>query len=120
MDDGFVLDKINNHEKRLIDIELNQVETKLLLKQSIETNTKLSNTMEDIKITMVGVQQALKTNKDDIDDINCKIDSLSSKITCEENKSKIDLREVIKDTFYKILLMIFSGSMVYVFFNLRG
>lgn len=103
MTEQFMMDKINDHDKRINELEKNHVKTDTLINQFMKTSEELSNTMKDISKTMVEVQNNLANNTKEIGEINKKMDCLSNKVDTDIEKNKIDIRNISKEGITKIL-----------------
>jgi predicted nucleic acid-binding Zn-ribbon protein len=103
MNEKFIMDKLNDHDKRIVDLEKSQVKAETLLDQFIKTSNELSGTMKDVSKTMTEMQNSLTNNSKEICEINKKMDSLNNKVDAESNKSKIDIRDISREGITKIL-----------------
>jgi len=122
MNEKFIMDKVNDHDKRINDLEKNQVKSDVLLEQFMKTNEEVSKTMKDISKSMIEVQNSLSSNTKDICEINKKMDSLNIKVDADIEKSKIDIRVISKDGIMKILTNVckvgLSASAIYGIYEL--
>lgn len=104
MDQKFIIEKINDHDKRINELEKNHVKADTLINQFMKTSDELSSTMKDISRTMVEVQNNLANNTREIGEINKKMDCLNTKVDTDIDKNKIDMRNISKEGMTKILM----------------
>jgi septation ring formation regulator EzrA len=84
--------------ERINALEITSGKTDTLIAQFIKTNDKLSETLTDVKSTMVGIHHALESNEKEIGKLNMKFDKLKD----DGDKNKIDMRDIWKSYFLKI------------------
>ena len=90
----------NNIEKildRLTTLEISKGNLEFLIEQFIESNKDVVDTMRSIQVAMTDIHNSLGNNEKEIKNINKKID----KIYENEDKNKIDIRDVIKSNLIK-------------------
>lgn len=90
----------NNIEKilhRLTNLEISKGNVEFLIEQFMESNKEVADTMRSIQIAMTDIHNSLGNNEKEIKNINKKID----KIYENEDKNKIDIRDVIKSNLIK-------------------
>ena len=82
----------------------------LLTKQALETNSKLSNTIDVLKNTMVEISQSVKDSNRINNEITKTIEELNKKITTVEiriseidDKSKLDIVLWLKNNWFGII-----------------
>ena len=91
------MNNINKILDRVGDLEKSKARTEVLLETIVDTNKELSNTMKEIVKTMIQMQSSLKNNTEEISELNDKVDV----ITENDEKNKIDMREILKASFIK-------------------
>lgn len=82
----------------------------LLTKQALETNSKLSNTIDVLKNTMVEISQSVKDSNrinneitKTIEELNKKITSVEVRINEIDDKSKLDIVLWLKNNWFGIV-----------------
>lgn len=82
----------------------------LLTKQALETNSKLSNTIDVLKNTMVEISQSVKDSNrinneitKTIEELNKKITSVEIRINEIDDKSKLDIILWLKNNWFGIV-----------------
>lgn len=118
-------DKIEN-------IEVDLAKNNLLTQQNTEAMNKMSDTMDSVRETMVQMSGAIeytsRTNKElaenikqqneKIDKLQARQDEIQEKMNQNEEKNKIDIRQVLKDNFFKILgTLIGAGILIEMVIN---
>ena len=82
----------------------------MLTKQALETNSKLSNTIDVLKNTMVEISQSVKDSNrinneitKTIEELNKKITSVEVRINEIDDKSKLDIVLWLKNNWFGIV-----------------
>jgi chromosome segregation ATPase len=104
--------KENTIEKifeRVTDLEKCNVRTDELIKQFTKSNDELSATMKCLEKTMISINHSLESNTTEIHKLNKKVDILKS----NEEKNKIDMRDIFKASFMKIGVGLISAYGIY-------
>lgn len=127
--DHLQYDVVNPLKEEVNNIKIELSNDALLTKQSVETNQKLSETMDTLKITMIEVAQSVKdTNKvtsqltETVANLNTKvtdletgtnknIKELNEKLDNIDDKSKVDILSWIKNNWFGAVCGI--GALVY-------
>lgn len=134
--DHLEYDVISPMKDEINDIKITLSNNDLLTKQAVESNKKLTETMDILKSTMLEVAQSVKdSNKvtgqlaDTVEDLSKKvssvenntkksIDEFSIKLDSIDDKGKIDIVDWMKDNWFKLTLLIGFGS--YLIANAMG
>lgn len=119
--DHLEYDEINPMKEDINDIKLNIGRYDLLIKQALESNKKVSDSLEVLKDTMVEVSRSVRDSNrindeitKTIEELNKKIGSVDNntrvalekfetKITEIDNKSKLDIMLWIKNNWFGIV-----------------
>lgn len=127
--DHLQYDEINPLKNEINEMKITLSNNDLLTKQAVESNQKLSDTIEVLKGTMLEVAQSVKDSNringeitKTIEELNKKISSVedntkesligfSAKIDSLDDKSKIDILTWIKNNWFGSMLGI--GALVY-------
>lgn len=137
--DNIEYKEIKELKDKIENIEVDLAKNNLLTKQNTEAMEKMSQTMDSVRETMVQISGAIeytsKTNQELAENIrqqNEKIDRLQTRqdtydehirmmqkeIDENEEKSKIDIRLIIKKYIIQIIALIIAiGSYIGVYFN---
>lgn len=134
--DHLEYDVISPMKDEINEIKITLSNNDLLTKQSVESNKKLSDTMDVLKSTMLEVAQSVKdSNKvtgqlaNTVEDLSKKvssvesntkksIDEFSQKLDSIDDKSKIDIVQWMRENWFKLVLLIGFGS--YLVANAMG
>ena len=90
-------DNINKILDRVTTLEISKGQTDILIERFIDTTKELSSTMKQVELTMVGIQSSQENSANEMKDMNKKIDKLQE----NEEKNKIDTREILKSILIK-------------------
>jgi vacuolar-type H+-ATPase subunit I/STV1 len=106
--------------ERVTDLEIAKGKTETLIEKFTESTKELSTTMKCVEKTLTNIDKSLTKNTDEIrrldDKVTDKIGIIDKKIvTLQKNdeKNKIDIRDIIKTHFTKILVLLLGGYGVY-------
>lgn len=128
--DHLQYDEIKPLKEDLTDMKITLSNNDLLTKQAIESNQKLSDSLEVLKSTMVEVAQSVKDSNringeitKTIEELNKKItsvetntknsiDDFSAKLDRMDEKAKIDILEWLKSKWFEVILTL--GALAYV------
>lgn len=120
--------EIKSIKEDITQIKLDLNTNNILTKQSIDSNQKLSDTMDVFKETMVEMAQSLKENNkisteltQSIKGLNEKVNDVENKMSVKfkefdcriediDNKGKIDFVVWIKNNWFKLTTLIVAGS----------
>ena len=113
--------RLNNIDKRLVEIE----STRLFLKEMVDRNVSicelLGETMQEVQYSMRALNEKMELQSTSIKEIreefnilsdrtNDKIDEVSNKIQLVEDKGKFDILQYIKNNWPLILVLIGLGG----------
>jgi CII-binding regulator of phage lambda lysogenization HflD len=96
---------------RVGELEQSRARTDVLIETFSETNRELSSTMKKVGDTMIQMQSSLEKNKDSIGDLTKKVD----KLTENDEKNKIDIRDILKSQMTKVIV---GGAGLYGIYEL--
>jgi chromosome segregation ATPase len=106
--------------ERVTDLEIAKGKTETLIEKFTESTKELSTTMKCVEKTLTNIDKSLTKNTDEIrrldDKVTDKIGVIDKKIvTLQKNdeKNKIDIRDIIKTHFTKALVLLLGGYGVY-------
>lgn len=101
------------------EIKCGQVETNTLVKQFLKSVEIHAETMDSMKMAMYEMTSSIKESNKSIKDLNTKFDdleenvnSVSTRVKCQEEKSKIDILPFLRDKF--LPMMTIFGLVVYI------
>jgi hypothetical protein len=115
-------DEIAPLKKDINNIKINLAENNLLTKQTIESNEKLSDTMNTMRDTMVEITQSLKNGNrisgeltESVKALNGKVESVENKMEDKfkeiDEKAKIDWQQWVKNNWFGAIMGI--GAILY-------
>lgn len=85
---------IKNINNELIEVKLDIREHDLLTKQSVEMLSKLSDTMDVFKTTMVEISHSLKENRTEVAGLGRTVDSLEDKVNRTNDRMDEKFKEL--------------------------
>lgn len=113
--------RLNNIDKRLVEIESTRPFLKEMVDRNVSVCELLSKTMQEIQFSMQALNEKMETQSTSIkgirekfnilsDRTNDKIDEVSNKIQLVEDKGKFDILQYIKNNWPLILVLIGLGG----------
>jgi hypothetical protein len=106
-------------DKAMVDVDKRTCLAEKILDRIDETNARLVDTIkkfgevvQEIKITLVGLQAEIKNGSNKTEEMKTKIDELDRKFDEAEEKSKIDWRVMFKDVLGKKIIWLLSGGLI--------
>lgn len=110
-------DKLLKIEEKLDEVDKREVKSEEILKRvEISSNRVIdvietfTATMHQIEKTMVAMQYEIKENAGDIKDVKQSLDSVKSDIKIINERTKIDILEIIREIFSNKLTWVLSGG----------
>lgn len=116
-----IYERLNNIDKRLVEIESTRPFLKEMVDRNVSVCELLSKTMQEIQFSMQALNEKMETQSTFIKEIreefnilsdrtNDKIDEVSNKIQLVEDKGKFDILQYIKNNWPLILVLIGLGG----------
>lgn len=116
--------RLNNIDKRLVEIESTRPFLKEMVDRNVSVCELLGETMQEVQYSMLALNEKMELQSTSIKEIreefnilsdrtNDKIDEVSNKIQLVEDKGKFDISQYIKNNWPLILVLIGLGG-VYI------
>jgi len=86
-------------------------------KKLIEVLDAFSKTVQKLELTLVSMDNKIDNNESKVSSIANKIDKIEKKIEEADDKSKIDIRDIFKGAYGKVLLLLVGGGIMAVILN---
>lgn len=113
--------RLNNIDKRLVEIESTRPFLKEMVDRNVSVCELLGETMQEVQYSMRALNEKMELQSISIKEIreefnilsdrtNDKIDEVSNKIQLEEDKGKFDILQYIKNNWPLILVLISLGG----------
>ena len=113
--------RLNNIDKRLIEIESTRPFLKEMVDRNVSVCELLGETMQEVQYSMLALNEKMELQSTSIKEIreefnilsdrtNDKIDEVSNKIQLVEDKGKFDILQYIKNNWPLILVLIGLGG----------
>lgn len=113
--------RLNNIDKRLVEIESTRPFLKEMVDRNISVCELLDETMQEMQYSMLALNEKMELQSTSIKEIreefnilsdrtNDKIDEVSNKIQLVEDKGKFDILQYIKNNWPLILVLIGLGG----------
>lgn len=113
--------KLNNIDKRLVEIESTRPFLKEMVDRNVSVCELLGETMQEVQYSMRALNEEMELQSTSIKEIreefnilsdrtNDKIDEVSNKIQLVEDKGKFDILQYIKNNWPLILVLIGLGG----------
>lgn len=113
--------RLNNIDKRLVEIESTRPFLKEMVDRNVSVCELLGETMQEVQYSMRALNEKMELQSTSIkeirkefnilsDRINDKIDKVSNKIQLVEDKGKFDILQYIKNNWPLILVLIGLGG----------
>lgn len=113
--------KLNNIDKRLVEIESTRPFLKEMVDRNVSVCELLGETMQEVQYSMRALNEKMELQSTSIKEIreefnilsdrtNDKIDKVSNKIQLVEDKGKFDILQYIKNNWPLILVLIGLGG----------
>ena len=102
-------DNICKMMDKIGELEVSRARTDTLIESFTESNKDLSKTLQQVEKTMIGIQNSQENSANQMQTMNKKIDKLQE----NEEKNKIDIRDVLKSSLIKLLIGLLSAYGVY-------
>jgi methyl-accepting chemotaxis protein len=132
-DNGKIYAKLDDHDRRITQLESTRPFLRDLIDRSIKTNEKLSDTMTKIQESMIRLNDKIdkqsdeiKTMKSDLEDANKatnkrltevendaaeRIDAVNKKVDVIEKAGNFDMRDWLKKNFPWLIIIVGMGAM---------
>lgn len=101
--------RINGLDKRVTSLEDTRPYLEDMIKRNIESNDKLAETLQDMKVFMQKTNDALEVQSEKIEQMGNSIDGIKKRMDTVEENSKFDIMLYIKKNLPWIIILMGIG-----------
>lgn len=101
--------KINKLDSRMTEIEATRPFLKEMIERNIESNEKLSSTLQEVQMSMVNLNHEMKEQSEAMISMKKEFSDVKAKVESIEEKGKFDIHSFIKSNWPWIMFLLGIG-----------
>lgn len=101
--------KINKLDSRMTEIEATRPFLKEMIERNIESNEKLSSTLQEVQMSMVNLNHEMKEQSEAMISMKKEFSDVKAKVESIEEKGKFDIYSFIKSNWPWIMILLGIG-----------
>lgn len=101
--------KINKLDSRMTEIEATRPFLKEMIERNIESNEKLSSTLQEVQMSMVNLNHEMKEQSEAMISMKKEFSDVKVKVESIEEKGKFDIHSFIKSNWPWIMILLGIG-----------
>lgn len=105
-----VLSRINDIDKRVASLEDTRPYLVDMIKRNVESNDKLAETLQDMKVFMQKTNDVLENQSEKIEQMGKSVDGIKKRMDAVEENTKFDIMAYIKKNLPWIIVLLGAGT----------